>query len=224
MDLGDFQKEFDNYGKNRYIVEIKPLLDSTTFVTESQELYRIAIMDLFINNFKVDSNELKKIYKNALLYFRGDERSEWDLSKGLFIHGGTGSGKSIFFEIFKRYTAKLNHNSFIKSKQTVIVSEVGNKGIIALDKYIKSRIPVILYIDDFGSANSVIQHYGNEFDVMDELIQARYDEFIKSGAITHVTTNVKPGDFKTKFNERITSRMNQMFNVIKFPDKDYRRD
>ena len=223
MDLGNFQKEFDNYGKKRYIVEVSPKITGSNFIQEAQELYKIASMDLFISNFKVETSELKLIYKNALLYFRGDERSEWDLNKGLFIHGGTGSGKSIFFEIFKKYTAKLNHNSFIQSKQTKIVAEVAKKGIAELEKYVKDRMPVILYIDDFGSANSIIQHFGNEFDVMDELIQARYDEFIKSGAITHITTNVKPADFKEKFNERITSRMHQMFNVIKFPDKDFRR-
>lgn len=223
MELGDFKKELSQMVPKRYLTTISPELNHDSFIKEANEIYSIAIYELFINTFNINNQDLKTIYKNALLYFRGDDRSDWDLNKGLFMHGNTGCGKSVFFDIFKIYTSKLNHNSFIKSKQTKIIAEVGKSGISAIEKYIKQSMSVILYIDDFGSSNSELQYYGTNFDVMDELIQGRYDEFVKTGALTHVTTNVKPKDFKDKFNDRITSRMNQMFNVIQFPDKDYRR-
>lgn len=223
MDIGDFDHERMNSERQRYIKQINPLLNNKTFTKESYRLYNIAHKLLHEPHFNCDTQELKDIYKNALLYFRGDERSKYDPCKGLFVHGDTGCGKSIFFEVFKEYTMQLKTNSFVKSKQLKIVADIAQNGICNLENYIKEREPIVLYIDDFGSGNSIINHYGTTYDVMDELIQGRYDEFVKSGAITHISTNIKPSEFKDKFNERITSRLNAMFNVIDFPVKDYRR-
>jgi len=224
MDLGDFDKDKMQASDNKYIKQISPSLDTKTFIEHSQQLYKIAIKDLHEHNFKIEDSELQDIYKNALLYFRGDERSSWDLTKGIFAVGGTGSGKTIFFEIFKRYTLSLNANSFVKAKQLKIIASVAKEGINEVEKFIKDGTkPIILYIDDFGSGNSVINHFGTNFDVLDELMQGRYDEFIYSGALTHLTTNVMPSEFKEKFNERIVSRFSQMFNVVLFPNNDYRK-
>lgn len=223
MDLGDFQNEFDSINDRRYLKQVNPVLNSDTFISECNKIYDIAINKLHEPLFNVNKPELKTIYKNMLLYFRGDNKSKYDLKKGIFVHGSTGCGKSLVFEIFKEYTMDLKCNSFVKTKQLKVIADVSKNGIDALDKYIKDRDPIILYIDDFGSGNSVINYYGTNYDVMDELIQSRYDEFVKSGAITHISTNIKPSDFKDKFNERITSRLNAMFNVIQFPDIDYRR-
>jgi DNA replication protein DnaC len=223
MDIGDFDIERMQHIKESYIKTIDPLLNAETFIKESNFIYQITTHALKQPHFSVDDKELKDLYKNALLYFRGDNRSEWDLEKGIFIFGGTGSGKSIFFEIFKEYTRHLGHNSFIKSKQIKIVADVAKNGINVLDSYVKDPKPIVLYIDDFGSGNSVINHFGTSYDVMDELMQARYDEFVRSGVITHITTNIKPSEFKEKYSDRITSRLSAMFNVIQFPTKDYRR-
>lgn len=223
MNIGDFDHEMIDSGNVRYLKQINPLMDAESFMKEAYLIYAIAKKTLYEPHFSCDTPELKSIYKNALLYFRGDKRTEWDLDKGLFLHGGTGCGKSIFFEIFKEYTMQLKTNSFVKSKQLKIVADIAKNGIGNLEYYVKEREPIILYIDDFGSGNSIINHYGTTYDVMDELLQARYDEFVRSGAITHISTNIKPSEFKEKYNERITSRLSAMFNVVDFPAKDYRK-
>lgn len=215
----DFGKQQNS---KRYLQAVSAV-NAKGFIRECDEVFKIAIMDLEKTNFRLDNEELKEVYKNALLYFRGDKRTKFDLGKGLYVHGSTGSGKSLLFDVFKGYTMRLKCNSFKYVKQIQIIADFGANGPKAIDKYVRDPMPVILYIDDFGTGNTSISYYGTTYNVIDELIQARYDEFVRSGALTHISSNIKPKELGNMFDKRITSRFSEMFSSIEFPNKDYRR-
>lgn len=171
--------------------------------------------------------KLRRIYRNLLLYFRGDERSLFDLNKGLYIHGSTGCGKTLAMEVFKIYTSQvLQINSFRHIPASEILDAVYAKGINALDTYIRTPVtytPINIYIEDFGAGEKNVKFMGNNIEPMGKLIIDRYRYFKKYGTLTHLCTNIKPGDLADHFGHRVCSRFSQMFNIINFNTFDWRK-
>lgn len=69
--------------------------------------------------------------------------------------------------------------------------------------------------DDFG-AEQQIKHFGNDCNVMAEIIISRYEQFIENKTVTHLTTNLSANEIEKLYGNRVRSRMRQMFNVIDF--------
>ena len=70
-----------------------------------------------------------------------------------------------------------------------------------------------------------IKYYGNECNVMAEIILSRYDLFISKKTLTHITTNLSASEIEKAYGNRIRSRLREMFNVVAFgaETKDKRR-
>ena len=76
--------------------------------------------------------------------------------------------------------------------------------------------------DDLG-AESVVKHYGQEENVMADIIISLYDKGHK-GKI-HVTSNLHPDELTAKYGNRAASRMMEMFNFIHIVEsRDWRSD
>lgn len=176
-------------------------------------------------------DRLRSVYRNLLLYFRGDDRSCYDLDKGIYIHGGTGSGKTLIMKVFKEYTKnRLQFNSFRKIESSLILDQVyksGNRGgLNALDQFIRTPItynPINIYIEDFGAGQKKVKWMGNDIEPMGELIMRRYRYFEKYGTLTHICTNIKPLNFSDHFGPRVCSRFSKMFNIVNLNLFDWRR-
>ncbi len=208
--------------KNRYIKSLKPL-NEYTFRKEADKVWRILRAKEPFFNIK-EPPLLKDIYKQGLLYFRGDGTGSYKLDKGLFCYGSPGSGKSLFFDVFKEYLEEYNVNSFKSILQLKIISSVHKNGIDALSDFVGTeQKPIILYIDDFLAGNTTLNHYGTTFNVIDELIQQRYELFKKTGALTHFSSNISPKNLSNSLDARVVSRMNEMCNIIFFGNKDNRK-
>jgi DNA replication protein DnaC len=54
---------------------------------------------------------------------------------------------------------------------------------------------------------------------MAEILTNRYEHFVESKAITHITTNLSASEIEKAYGNRVRSRLRQMFNLIAF-DKD----
>ena len=78
--------------------------------------------------------------------------------------------------------------------------------------------------DDLGIENN-IKYYGNECNVMAEILLSRYDLFIGRGLITHITTNLSATEIEEAYGNRLRSRLREMVNLIGFDQgvKDKRR-
>ncbi len=176
----------------------------------------------------------KDVFKSLLLYFTGNSefetvKKEYSLNKGIMLVGNTGTGKSLIFKIFKQYTMHiLRVNSFQEHTSIDIIDNVNISGIEYLNKYSHNRdnnkaYPITCYIDDIASKNEKIKHYGTDLNVIEQLLSLRYNVYEKYGKLTHTSSNFYPTQLKEIYEDRIISRMSEMFNVIELKGSDYRR-
>lgn len=77
--------------------------------------------------------------------------------------------------------------------------------------------PKIYCFDDLGTEQN-LKYFGNECNVMSEILLSRYDLFISQKMITHVTTNLSATEIEDYYGNRVRSRMREMFNLLAFKD------
>ena len=69
--------------------------------------------------------------------------------------------------------------------------------------------------DDLG-AEKQIKHFGNDCNVMAEILMSRYEQFIENNTVTHITTNLSASELENYYGNRVRSRLRNMFNLIAF--------
>jgi hypothetical protein len=69
--------------------------------------------------------------------------------------------------------------------------------------------------DDLGTENN-LKLYGNECNVMAEILLSRYDLFVSRKLITHLTTNLSASEIEAAYGNRLRSRLREQFNLIAF--------
>ena len=62
-----------------------------------------------------------------------------------------------------------------------------------------------------------LKYFGNECNVMAEVILTRYDLFVSRKLITHITTNLAAGEIEKMYGNRLRSRIRELCNLIAFP-------
>ena len=76
--------------------------------------------------------------------------------------------------------------------------------------------------DDLGTETKR-KNFGNESNVMEEIILGRYDRKYNLGAKTHLTTNLSADQIAEAYGERVRSRLREIMNVFIFEStKDMR--
>lgn len=170
---------------------------------------------------------------NLIKYFAG-QRGTLVLSKGVMLMGPTGTGKTEIMRLLSLWL--INKRTRFKMVNCRDVQrEAVKTGFEALYKYSKHSYkykdgghhrgnePVVYCFDDFGAENAS-KYYGNEVNVMEELIQDRYIEYQETGMLTHATTNIKDGQiFEEKYGPRVRDRLRQMFNLVEINGPSFRR-
>jgi len=87
-------------------------------------------------------------------------------------------------------------------------------------------------IDDLGEEAGLCEWYdGNNkgVNILKRVLDTRYEKYLKTQLITHISTNLQPGkgdggrnELEELYGARLVSRFNQMFNVIHLGGKDKR--
>jgi len=72
--------------------------------------------------------------------------------------------------------------------------------------------------DDLGVESS-LKYYGNQCNVLGEILLTRYELFVAKGLLTHATTNCNSSENENFYGNRVRSRMREMFNLVAF-DKE----
>lgn len=107
-----------------------------------------------------------------------------------------------------------------KIKTTREISfEFAKNGFDALQPYVQKsnqqhRLSGYCF-DDLG-AEKQIKHFGNDCNVMAEILISRYEQFIENNSITHITTNLSASELENYYGNRVRSRLRNMFNLIAF--------
>lgn len=183
--------------------------------------------ELYGQNFALNKSDLPLLYK-LVAYFLKDEitANKYGLSmkKGILLSGPIGVGKTSFINILKFFLK--NEDRYIVKTCRDISFEFIEDGYNVIHKYSKGinrQVPIKSFcFDDLGVEGS-LKYYGNECNVMAEIILSRYDLFVSHKLITHITTNLSASEIEAIYGNRVRSRMREMFNLISFekdaPDK-----
>lgn len=184
-------------------------------------------IELYGKKFKILEADHEIFYK-LIAYFLKDEPTclqfNIDLSKGILLTGPIGCGKTSLMNIM-RYLTPTEHKYTIKPCRDISFEFIQD-GYSVIHKYSKGRLyesdPKIYCFDDLGLENN-LKYYGNECNVMAEIILSRYDIYISKNIPTHITTNLSASEIETAYGNRVRSRMRSMFNLIAYdkstPDK-----
>jgi len=186
------------------------------------------IANKYVYNFEIDDNN-KDVLKQLLLYFTGNSDFNGSLNKGLMLVGGVGTGKSLFFKIFKEYTMNvIKKNSYQMHTAIDIIDSVNISGVKIFEEYShryegKRAYPIRCYIDDIASANENVKYFGTDTSVIEQLLSIRYNIFDKYGTLTHTSSNKYPNQLSEKYDQRIIDRMIEMFNIIELSGDSRRK-
>lgn len=175
---------------------------------------------MFGQNFHVTEND-HEIIKKLLCYFLKDEvmlqRYNINPQKGILLTGPIGAGKSTLMSLMRFYEPA-NKRFIIKSCRDVSFEFIQN-GYETIHKYSRSSFqyhePQTYCFDDLGTENN-LKYFGNDCNVMAEVLLSRYDLFISRKLLTHLTTNLSASEIEEMYGNRVRSRLREMMNLISF--------
>ncbi|RTY96940.1 ATPase [Flavobacterium sp. RSP49] len=177
-------------------------------------------VELYGNHFKIIEGDYPIIYK-LIAYFLKDEATCYqlgiDLNKGILLSGPVGCGKTSLMNLMK-YLTPTEHKFLVKPCR-YISFEFIQDGYEIIHKYSKGKLyesqPKIICFDDLGTENN-LKYYGNECNVIAEILLSRYDLFTTKKLQTHITTNLSASEIENFYGNRVRSRLREMVNLIGF--------
>lgn len=177
-------------------------------------------IELYGNHFKILETDYPIIYK-LIAYFLKDEPTCFqyniNLNKGILLSGPIGCGKTSIMNIMK-YLTRTEHKFFVKPCRDISFEFIQD-GYQIIHKYSKGKLyeyePKTICFDDLGTENN-LKYYGNECNVMAEILLSRYDVYIAKRIQTHITTNLSASEIETQYGNRVRSRMRELFNLIAY--------
>jgi DNA replication protein DnaC len=184
-------------------------------------------IELYGNHFKIYETDYPIIYK-LIAYFLKDEPTCFQygiaINKGILLSGPVGCGKTSLLNLMKHLTS--TEHKFIVKPCRDISFEFIKEGYEVIQRYSsgnKLQNGVKNYcFDDLGTENN-LKYFGNECNVMGEILLSRYDLFTNKKIITHITTNLSAGEIENQYGNRVRSRLRAMLNLISYdkstPDK-----
>ncbi len=155
------------------------------------------------------------------VYFLQDQTKATELKinlhKGILLSGPIGCGKTSLMTLMRHITPPQN-NYPLKSCRD-ITFEFIKHGYDIIHRYSDG----IIYetgaknycFDDLGVENN-IKYYGNECNVMAEILLSRYDLYVRKKIKTHITTNLSATEIENFYGNRVRSRLRELCNLIAF--------
>jgi len=175
----------------------------------------------FNSNFIFHKNDYPFIIRLAAYFLNDEEKCaelNMDLKKGILLTGPIGIGKTAWFQLIQEIA--VNEQKFYYTTCRNISFEFIQDGYTVIHKYSRGEInsfsPKNICFDDLGTENN-LKYYGNECNVMSEIILSRYELFITHGIKTHITTNLSASEIGQFYTERNRSRLREMMNVLPVP-------
>jgi DNA replication protein DnaC len=144
-------------------------------------------------------------------------------SRGLFLKGGCGIGKSYGVACLAAYfqwpilPAKLLQTAYMSAEN----DEDFWKIVDALDFFGR---PMTIVIDDLGTEDLPLMKYGTATNLMADVLDRRYyTGFLRHGVRTIVTSNLTDAQLRDRYGLRIDDRMNEMFEFATVEGRSLRK-
>jgi hypothetical protein len=171
--------------------------------------------------FSLYPDDTQIIGKLIAWFIRDEEtakRKGIDLEKGILLSGPVGCGKTSLMNLMRFFT---DHNRHSMKPCRDIAFEFQKHGFEVVHRYAchswLPNSPARIYcFDDLGTEQS-LKHYGQECNVMAEIILSRYKKFTRHRDFTHFTTNLSADEIENIYGPRVRSRLREMCNLIAFP-------
>jgi len=194
----------------------------------------------FINMAKhlVPEFEVNERNKNTIndlfFYFHKLEGGQLDPTKGLWIEGPIGTGKSTLMNIFanhlRRFWTGLSFKIYnCTSVSNEFSSQERKDGLDVLDRYIYNRCGfkpnerVSMCFDELGREPIPAVHFGQRLNVMEHIMHLRYTFWQAEGLLTYVTTNLDANKVEELYGDYIRDRRAEMFNIIAMTGESRRK-
>lgn len=171
-------------------------------------------------HFKIYETDYTIVYK-LIAYFLKDEPTCYqhsiDLNKGILLSGPIGCGKTTLMNLMRELAPKGNKFSVKPCRD--ISFEFIQDGYEVIHRYSKGKLyetqPRTICFDDLGTENN-LKYYGNECNVMAEILLSRYDLYTAKKLQTHITTNLSASEIENVYGNRVRSRLRELCNLIAF--------
>ncbi len=188
---------------------------------ETMEYYKLVEdrAKMLIPNFQKTD-----IYDILTEYFSKSEKFTqrgYNLNKGLLVVGDVGTGKTEAFNVFRELLRSSNRFFQVASCRQII-RDYTNEGAKVLNKYGRDSKHTV-YFDDLGLEEVNVKMYGNNANVMSEIMLDRYESFKREGIKTFATSNLGAKEFGEIYGERMRDRMREMFNFIEVKGESFRK-
>lgn len=136
-----------------------------------------------------------------------------DPNKGLLLTGPVGCGKTSIIKLLKYLVPHQKKYEVIPSRNvTFAFNHIGFKTI---EDYGNGGF---FCFDDLG-VEPIGRFFGQDCNVLGEILLSRHELFLDHNIKTHTTTNLNAAELEERYGERVRSRMRQLFNLVAF-DKD----
>ncbi|NVO09032.1 MAG: ATPase [Bacteroidales bacterium] len=176
--------------------------------------------ELFGGHFRIHDEDHELIAKLLVYILKDEENAQKhsiSLHKGILLSGPVGCGKTSLMSILRFFQP--GDNRYIMKSCRDVSFEFIQDGYLVITKYSKQAFnqdkPKACCFDDLGTENN-LKYYGNECNVMAEILLSRYDLFVSWQMVTHITTNLNSSEIESLYGIRVRSRMREMFNLINF--------
>lgn len=163
-------------------------------------------------------NEANKPFITALCFFVSrDPRFEtelgYSLKKGLLVRGASGLGKTHLVRCLERNEL----NPILVLSMIEIADQVKAEG----EYQIHRGNTKLLYLDDVGTEEATVNHYGTKINFFKNFIEMYYLRNLPANQLLFSTNN-SFSEIEEKYGFRVRSRLKDMFNVIDVAGKDMR--
>ncbi len=168
---------------------------------------------LFGKNFRIYEDDFEIVIKLCHYFIRdfgNCQKHGLDPLKGILLSGPVGCGKTSLMKLLKHIVPHRRSYSIIPCRN--IVFSFGHLGYKAIEDFGSSQF---FCFDDLG-VEPPGRYYGQDCNVMGEVLLSRYDFYLETKIHTHATTNLNADELESRYGTRVRSRMRQLFNLIAF--------
>ena len=143
---------------------------------------------------------------------------------GLFMYGTTGNGKTTLANAIRQLISLMFENaSYDERKGVRAISALQLADFAKAEKsetFYAIKKAELLHIDDVGCEPISVKVWGNEISPIVETLYYRYDNCL----FTIITSNLEEEEIVKRYGERIADRFLEMFDLLPFENRSYRKN